>query len=180
MSRRVLFAAGLILVAALIRVLPHPHNFAPVGAMMLFGAAYFRRSWGLLIPFIALFLSDLVLNNVVYSAYYPTFKWVSSGWNYLSFAAVFAVGYLMFQKGVHVIKVAGASVSASVVFFLLSNLSTFVETTIYPKTVAGLMACYTAGIPFFANTLVSDLFFSAVLFGAYEWVTARGLVQSRG
>ena len=177
MSRRILFAIGLIISAALIRVLPHPHNFAPLGAMGLFGAAYFRRSWGLLIPFIALFLSDLVLNNVVYAAYYPSFKWVSSGWSYLSFAAVFTVGFLYFQKGISVLKVGGASLTASVVFFLVSNFSTFVETTLYPKTLAGLMTCFSAGIPFFPNTLVSDLFFSAVMFGAYEWVTQKAKLK---
>ena len=177
MSGRVLFAAGLIISAAMIRVLPHPHYFAPLGAMGLFGAAYFRRSWGLLIPFIALFLSDLVLNNVVYAAYYPSFKLFSSGWSYLSFAAVFVVGFLFFQKGISVLKVGGASLTASVVFFLVSNFSTFFETTLYAKTFAGLTACYAAGLPFFQNTLVSDLFFSAVMFGAYEWVTGKSKVQ---
>jgi len=179
MSSRVLLAAGLILSAALVRVLPHPQNFAPVGAMALFGAAYFRRSWGLALPFIALFLSDLVLNNVVYKSMYPEFKWLSSGWNYLSFAVVFAAGHFFFQKGVTAIKVAGAALSTSLIFFLVSNFSVFVETTMYPKSFVGLLECYTAGLPFLGNTIMGDLVFSGVMFGVYEWYSSRKAVGVR-
>jgi hypothetical protein len=35
----------------------------------------------------------------------------------------------------------------------------------YPQTPAGLVDCYVAAIPFFQNTLLSNLFYSALLFG---------------
>ena len=168
MSRSALLALSLVCTAAAVRLFPHPDNFAPVGAMGLFCAAYLRRSWGMAVPFIALFLSDLVLNNVIYSAYFPSFAWFTSAWIYLSFAAVLAVGILIFQKSVSPTKVLLASLTASLVFFLVSNFSTFIETNLYPKNAAGLLACYTAGLPFLKNTILGDLFFSAVMFGTYS------------
>lgn len=172
MSRRFYLVFSLILAAAVVRLLPHAPNFAPVGAMGLFGAAYFRKSWALLLPFTALFLSDLVLNNTIYSAYFPTFTWISSPWMYLSFAAVVAAGLGWFSAGVSKLKIAGATVSSSLVFFLVSNLGVFLESGMYPKTAGGLLMCYTAGLPFLTNTLASDLLYSTVLFGAYQ-VAAR-------
>ncbi len=173
MSRNLTLALALIFSAAAARLVPHPHNFAPIGAMALFTAAYLRKPWGILVPFAALFLSDLVLNNVVYRAFFPTFTWFTSVWVYVSFAAVMSVGYLIFKGKISPARAATASVSASIVFFLVSNFSTFIETPLYPRTPAGLLACYTAGLPFLQNTILGDLFFSAVMFGTYAYFSRR-------
>ncbi len=37
----------------------------------------------------------------------------------------------------------------------------------YPRTVAGLAACYVAAIPFFQNTVAGDLFYAGLLFGGF-------------
>jgi hypothetical protein len=169
MSRNLLLALSLVFTAAAARLIPHPHNFAPIGAMALFTAAYLRKPWGILVPFLALFLSDLVLNNVVYSAFYPSFTWFTSPWTYLAFAAMMAVGLVAFNGKISSPRIFGASLGASLVFFLVSNFSTFIETNLYPRTPGGLAACYAAGLPFLQNTVMGDLFFSAVLFGAYTY-----------
>lgn len=175
MNPNIRFALALIVLAVLTRLglnlLPHPpHNFSPITAMGLFGAAYFSRQvLTLAVPFIALFVSDLVLNNVIYSQYYTGFTLITSWWIYAAFGAVVFLGWLLLRKQVTPVRVISASLLASVVFFLISNLSTWVETTLYPKTFAGLLTCYTAGLPFLKNTVFGDLFFSAVMFGAYEW-----------
>jgi drug/metabolite transporter (DMT)-like permease len=92
---------------------------------------------------------------------------------YVSTAAVVVVGGWWFQKGVQKTHILGAALSASGVFFLLSNLSVFLETNLYPKTAAGLMMCYTAALPFLANTVMSDLLYSALLFGLYAWASSK-------
>ena len=145
--------------------------------MGLFCAAYLRRPWGLAVPFIALFLSDLVLNNVVYRAFYPSFTWFTSIWTYLAFTAVLTTGMLFFSQKVNAARIGIASLTGSLVFFLVSNYSTFAETALYPKTAAGLMACYTAGLPFLQNTILGDLFYSAVLFGAYAYFTSGSALR---
>lgn len=168
-------AIALIALAALTRLLPHPHNFTPIGAMALFGAAYFNRRWLMLaVPFAALFLSDLFINNVIYRELYGgEFTLITSWWIYAAFALVMLAGSGWLAQKVTAVRVLGASLSASAVFFLVTNFSVWAESAMYPHTVAGLLACYTAGLPFLGNTILGDLFFSAALFGAYEWMLRR-------
>ncbi|MCS6819386.1 MAG: hypothetical protein NZ522_05490, partial [Chitinophagales bacterium] len=72
--------ALLIFVAAFSRILPHMPNFSPLGAIGLFGAAYFTRRWqAFLVPILATWLSDLYINNVIYNEYYPNFTWFYEG-----------------------------------------------------------------------------------------------------
>lgn len=159
-----------ILLAALSRLLPHPPNFAPIGAMALFGATYFSRKYiALIIPIIAMWLSDLVLNNIVYSQYFDHFVWFYQGfyWTYGAFVIIGLTGFLLLKK-VKIHTVLLGSLSASILFFLLSNFGVWFSGTMYPKDFGGLMACYTAGIPFFKNTLLGDLAYCSVLFGAFE------------
>ena len=76
---------AIILVAAFSRMIPHPFNFSPLGAIGLFGAAHFSKKWqALIIPVAAAFLSDIFINNVIYAAYYPSFTWFAEGfyWQY--------------------------------------------------------------------------------------------------
>lgn len=179
MNSNIRFALVLIVLAVLTRLglnlLPHPpHNFSPIAAMGLFGAAYFsRQALTLAVPFIALFLSDLVLNNVIYSQYYTGFTLITSWWIYAAFGTVMLMGWLLLRQKVTPLRVISASLFASAIFFLVTNFSVWLEGTMYPKTSAGLMACYTAALPFLKNTVWGDLFFSAALFGTYEWVARR-------
>jgi hypothetical protein len=164
--------SGLILVAALSRLLPHAPNFTPVGATALFGAAYFtKKYWAFIIPFVALWVSDLILNNVFYAQYYEGFAWFTSGFALIvgAFAVITLFG-IRFLKKVTPESLFGSSLVASALFFLITNFGSWMSSGMYPKTGSGLMACYAAGIPFFWNTLAGDLFYVAVLFGVYEFI----------
>ncbi|MFM8837071.1 MAG: DUF6580 family putative transport protein, partial [Bacteroidota bacterium] len=89
---------AMILLAALSRVIPHMHNFSPLGAIALFGSAHFGRRWlALGVPIAATWLSDLLLNNVVYARFYPEFTWISPGfyWTYGSYALISMAGWLL-------------------------------------------------------------------------------------
>jgi len=169
--------AGMILLAALSRLLPHPPNVTPVGAMALFGGAYFtRRIWAFLVPLASMWLSDLIINNIVYKEYNPAFTWIipDSLWVYGSLLLIAGVGSVLLTK-VKPVSLLTASVAASVLFFVLTNFGTWYlyKGITYPDSWAGLVACYTAAIPFFGNTLAGDLFFCAVLFGGFEIARRR-------
>jgi len=167
--------AALVLLAALSRLLPHPPNFTPVGAMALFGGAYFAsRATAVLVPLIALWISDLLLNNIVYSVYFTSFTWFTPGsyWIYGSFIATVLLGIVLLRK-VNLSNLLIASLSASVLFFIVTNLGVWFDSGLYPHTREGLVACYTAAIPFFQRTLLGDLFFCALLFGAFEMAQRR-------
>lgn len=165
--------AILILLAAITRILPHPNNVTPIGGMALFGAAYFGRKYlAFLLPFLALWLSNLFLDNVVYSAYYEGFTWFSQPAVFVAFFLIVGLGWLALKK-ISPIRLIGASLGASALFFLVSNFGVWLQGGMYPQSFSGLMLCYAAGLPFLRNTVLGDLFFVSVLFGVFEWVQYR-------
>ena len=113
----------LIFACAFSRVIPHMHNFSPLGAMALFGAAYFAKKWqGVLIPLLATWVSDLFINNVIYARYYPEFTWFYSGfyWQYGSYILISVLGFFILRK-VSMPRVIAGALSATTLFFLVSN-----------------------------------------------------------
>jgi hypothetical protein len=153
---RFLVLASMILAAAASRLLPHPPNMTSVAAVALFGGAYFSdRRAAFAVPLSALFLSDLILG------FYHHMEVV-----YLSFALIVAIG-LWLQKRRTALPIAGAALASSVLFFVLTNFGVWALGAFYPKTLQGLIACYVAAIPFFRNTLIGDMLYTAVLFGGF-------------
>ncbi len=163
----------LILLAAVSRLLPHPYNFTPIGAMALFGAAHFERRWlAFVLPLAAMWLSDLALNNILYSAYYDGFVWGGSALVYASFALIALLGMAVLRRfswG----RLLGSSLAASVIFFLVTNAGVWLSDPVYARDLTGLMASYAAGLPFFGNTLLGDLFYCGALFGGYAFLAYR-------
>jgi Family of unknown function (DUF6580) len=148
--------AALIIAAAATRLLPHPLNFAPVTAIALFGGAKFAdRRLAFLVPFVAMLLSDLVLG------FHATMPFV-----YGSFALIVCLG-LMLRRRQRMLPIAATTISGSALFFVVTNLGFWLMGSDYPKTVAGLTACYVAAIPFFQNTLLGDALYASVLFGTF-------------
>jgi hypothetical protein len=164
---RLLTLTVMVLAAALIRLLPHPPNFAPIAAMALFGGAYFaNKKLAFLIPLAALFFTDAIIG---FHYLVPAV--------YISFALIVAIG--LFVQTINVKNIFLASVSASVSFFVLTNFAEWMFGVMYPKTAAGLAMCFTAAIPFFHYTLIGDLFFVSVMFGAFELFRLRFPVLSK-
>ncbi len=170
--KNLLLILGLILVAAASRLLPHPSNFVPVGAMALFGAAALPKRWlALVVPVLAFYLSDLVLNNTLYASYYDGFYWGISFWTVGALVLMVLLGMGLLRKvKFSWLRVGGAAISATLVFFLVTNFGVWAGSVMYPKTGAGLLAAFAAGLPFLLNSLLANLLFSGLLFGV-----ARGL-----
>lgn len=158
MSGKLVFALSLIVLAALSRLLPHPPNFTPVAAMALFaGAVIADRKLALVVPLLALLLSDLLIG------FHNTMLYV-----YGSVALMTALGFVL-HKQRSAGRVLGNSIASSVLFFVLTNLGVWLQGG-YPMTASGLVSCYVAAIPFFHNTLIATVLYSGLLFGAdYLW-----------
>jgi len=152
---RWILIGAMILFAAIIRIVPHPWNLAPVGAMALFSGAVIRNRWvAFLFPLLALLVGDFfvgfhILMPVVYA----------------SFLISVAIGFWL-RDNRTVLRLGGAVLLGAAQFFVVTNFGVWMFLHSYPKTLAGLAACYLAGVPFFWNTLAGDAFFSAVFFGA--------------
>lgn len=148
----------LFALATRLTFMPHPWNFTPVTAALLyFGARGSRRQ--LWLPLALLVASDLALDKYVYA--YP-FSWdlfLTWGW----YAAMLWLGTAL-RENAKPLRIAGAALTGSVSFFLISNFGVWAATNMYTKTVSGLMTCYAAGLPFFRRTLEGDLLYTAVMF----------------
>lgn len=151
-----------IFAAALFRLAPHPPNFTPIAAMALFGGACLgRRALAFAAPLGALALSDAILG------FHSSMVFV-----YGSVALTVLLGWAVARK-ITPMRVAGAAVASSVLFFVVTNFGVWLAGGMYPPTLSGLAACYVAAIPFFQNTLAGDLFFTAVLFGGFALFERR-------
>ena len=167
--------AGMIALAAASRFLPHPPNFTPITGMALFGAAHFtKKYWAFIIPFAALWLSSLVIDNIFMAQYYTEFQWFSQPYVFAALAMITAVG-IVFLKKVSLKNLLGTSLLASTVFFLITNFGSWMMdfAGLYTDDISGLLTAFSAGLPFFLNTLIGDLFYVGVLFGGYELVKNR-------
>ena len=157
---RLAVLTAVIVLAALARLVPHPPNFTPVGAMALFGGACLAdRRFALLVPLAALFLSDLFLGlHILIPVVYGSFalnvllgRWLRSRRTVASTATVALIG--------------------SVQFFAVTNFACWL--LYYPPTAEGFAACYVAAVPFFQNTVLGDAVFVTALFGTLA-VAERG------
>ena len=168
MNKKIITICVLITVAALSRLLPHLPNFSPIAAIALFGGAFFsNKILAFVVPFAALIISDMFLDK------YPMIEMLPV---YGSFALVVLLGFNL-QKSQSVLRIAGLSISSSVLFYLITNfVFLYPEGSInmmYPHTLEGMMESYAMAIPFFQNTLMGDLFYSSALFGSFYLISVN-------
>ena len=151
---------ALIVAAGLIRVLPHPPNFALIAAMALFAGAYVANvRLAFLVPLVAMLLSHMVLG------FHAGMVLV-----YVCMAITVAI-VMQLRKRLRVLPIATAALASSVLFFMVTNFGVWATQGMYPMSFEGLTACYVAAIPFFHNTLLGNAFFTAVLFGGFALIT---------
>ncbi len=163
-------ALSLTLAAALVRLVPHPPNFAPIGGMAVFGGARLKGWQAYVIPLLAMLVTDPILSYLhgapAYSALTPVI--------YLSFLVNVLLGRILLARSSNPARIASVALLASTQFFLLTNFAVWLGAeAFYPRSAAGLIGCYVAALPFFARTVLSDLFYTGVLFAAYSLVTKR-------
>jgi len=153
---RTLFALAVIILAAGLRIAPHPWNFTPLGAMALFSGAFIRdRRLAFLFPLLALFAGD------IFVGFHKLMPIV-----YASFLLSVAIGFWLRNRR-SVARVGAATLFGAIQFFLITNFAVWAFGLSYPRTSAGLLSCYVAGIPFFWNTLAGDVFYVSLLFGGF-------------
>lgn len=140
------------------RFLEHAPNFVPVGALALWSGVYIQKKYSLFVPLLVMFLSDLLIGfydpKVMFSVY-------------LGFAIMVLLGWLT-RKQKSISNVIYASFGGAILFYLITNFAVWASSSWYPQNLYGLLSSYTLALPFFRNSLLGDLFYGAVFFGAYE------------
>ena len=169
MSTSAKLAISIILIALGVatRLLPHLWNFVPISAIALFAGVYLGRRYAVILPLAAMLVGDLFLGF---------YSWPLMLAVYSSFILIGLLGGLV-RKYKSLETVIAASIVGSMIFFLVTNWAVWQFSPWYTKDLAGLIRCFTLALPFFRNTLAGDLFYTFILFGAYEgvmvWLKAR-------
>ena len=169
-----LASAMMVFLAGLMRLAPSlkPPNVAPIGGMALFGGSRLPLWQAFLMQFICMAISDLILQR--------TLGWRGfDPWVYGSFAVYVLLGRLL-RGSRSPVKIGAVSFAASTQFFLVTNFGFWLSPNgLYAPTLAGLIECYTAALPFYGFTLAGDLGFCLVLFGAYDWLASVVMGRKR-
>jgi len=153
---RTLLALLMIAVAAAVRIAPHPWNVTPIGAMALFSGAVLRdRRLAFLFPLLALFAGDIFVG-------FHKLMFVV----YASFAVNIAIGLWLRERRT-IGRISLTTFAGAVQFFFVTNFAVWVYFDTFPKTLAGLGACYLTALPLFWNTLGGDALYATLLFGGY-------------
>ena len=158
-NKKILFITLFIIVAALMRLIPHPPNFVPITAIAIFAGVKFNNiKIAYAIPISIMLISDLFIG------FYSISLFV-----YLAFILI--ITYSSFNKKYSIKNI----ILSSVMFFIITNFGVWLMGG-YPKSVEGLVLCYTMAIPFFTNSIIADLFFSAILYYGFEQIEKRYLI----
>jgi len=165
----------LIVSGVLLRLVPHLPNFTPIAAVTLFGAAYLPRKFALIVPLLALAVSDYLLLYInpfaeqifnfshlypLTAAFHDTTGWV---WGSLMISGLLG---LLLQKKRGFVRVGTVTIISVLQFYLITNFGVWMAGA-YARDISGLMASYIAALPFLRWTLLGDLFYVASFFGMY-------------
>ena len=146
------------------RLLPHPPNFTPMAAIALFAGFIFIKRY---MAVVAVILTMLLCDYFAFGSL--SASWFGSKSMFVVYLALlFPIVFKNFlQKKIGVLRIFGAALASSSVFFLATNFAVWAFSPMYEKTFEGLVLCYTMAIPFFQNTVAGDLIWSGVIFGTY-------------
>ena len=160
-------AAYLVLVLAILsRMLPHVFHATGVGftavggGLLYFGAR--RSRWHWMVAVLTLMATDFYLTVYAYGYAFHVSEYVAT-WAW--YGAACWLGYAALARKVSGVRLVAAVVASTTSFFLLSNFVVWMASGMYPRTGAGLGACYVAGLPFYANDAISTGLVAGALFG---------------
>ena len=172
MNKKIILILSLLIIGVVGRLIPHPPNVTPIIAIALLAAHAFKNKWiAILIPLTGMWISDLIINNYLYAGYYDKFVFFSNGslWIYGAILLAVLIGKVLIRN-IKLSTVFLSSFSASFFFFIITNFGVWLSNMMYPKSLLGLIECYTLAIPFFGNALIGDLIYSVALFTSYSLV----------
>ena len=173
-SKQTLVISGLfILFGAFSRLFTFLPNFSALESLALFGGAYIAmRSVAILIPLLAMFVSDLVINNTIARSFFPDQEGIVIFseymiWNTIAIIAIVLFGRL-FLKKMNLLNGVFGILGATAIFWIISNIGAWLSSGLFPLTFAGMMENFAFALPFLKNSLLGNLVFGLILFGSFE------------
>ena len=131
------------------RLIPHPPNFTPILASAIMAPMLIKDRWfGIAIPIVAMFISDIIIGFYSYQ--------------FVIYSSILVIS-LVSPMHKNYTRLGIMAIGGSVWFFIATNFAEWIIWDYYPKTIEGLLTCYTVAIPFFKNTLISTFLFTGLI-----------------
>ena len=149
MNNKLFYLLFFGVILALSRIIPHPPNFTPILASAIMAPMLIKdRLFGIAVPIVAMFISDLIIGFYSYQ--------------FVIYSSILVIALVAHMRKNYV-RLGIMAVGGSVWFFITTNFAEWIIWDYYPKTIEGLITCYTLAIPFFKNTLISTCLFTGLL-----------------
>jgi hypothetical protein len=157
LNSKLLIIGIIVLIAIIFRIIPHPANFAPIGALALMGGVMLSRKHAVWLPLTAMAISDLIIGL------HPLILWT---WGSFALIAIMSSTFLA-NRNIGPGKIFTGAISSGLLFFVITNFGVWLQSGLYAHTTSGLIQCYYNALPFLRNTLLGDVFFSTSFFALY-------------
>lgn len=173
MKRQTLYFILLVILAVGSRLIAPWPNFTAMTAVAVTGGMLFgKRYLGILLPIVALFISDLIINNTLYA--YLGNHWLTegAGWLYGSYLLIALLGTAKVVKSKYSFLF-GAGLVGTLLFYLLTNFGAWLGNPMYPQSLVGLLESYTMGLPFLFNQVLGTLAYSGLIVGLHYYLSTN-------
>ena len=148
-------------------------NFSPIGAMALFGGAYFNGKWkAFAFPLLMLFISDFVLHQTVFKKYGNGFLYDGWHWVYGAFALMVVIGR-WFLKKITITNLLLSVLVCVLVHWIVTDAGVWIGSKTYSQNVSGFIACLENAVPYEWRFLAGTLSYGIILFGLFEWMKRK-------
>lgn len=144
------------------RVIPHPANITPIGALSVMSGMLFRKQWAVVITLVGLLLSDIILGLIYHTAIFGM-------WTLFTYSGFVLIAFFAPKKSSFLYLFI-----STLVYWLWTNLGTWLTTSLYPHTTEGLSLCFTAALPFLRNALIGNIFYLMLFLACQKtrWISA--------
>ena len=143
----------ILVILALGRIIPHTPNFTPILATAIYTPYMVNDKWiAVLIPLSAMFIADIIIG------FHPYMLWVYGA---IGLSTLISSWSMRFNK--KYIQLGVMAILSSILFFIITNFAVWAIWDYYPKTIDGLLLCYIKAIPFFQNTLLGTIIYTAII-----------------
>lgn len=149
------YLKGIIFLTTLLvlsRIIPHPPNFTPILAGIIF-LPFIKRDikFSVFVPLGGMLISDLIIGM------HSLMLWTYGPIIILSLLSY----YFSIDKAS---RIASLAIASPAVFYLMSNFGVWINSSMYTKDFSGLIQCYVNAIPFYANSATACILFCSAFF----------------
>ena len=149
------YLKGIIFLTTLLilsRIIPHPPNFTPILAGIIF-LPFIKRDikFSVFVPIGGMLISDFIIG--MHSLML---------WTYGPIIILSLLSYYFSNDKAS--RIASLAIASPAIFYLISNFGVWINSPMYTKDFSGLIQCYANAIPFYANSAIACILFCSAFF----------------